>query len=394
VNWLVNVAAATALSAAVNSICLGLLIAALAALAVRALPRTNAATRYAIWFTALALIAALPVFLLLLPAPVAATSAAHAAITPVMVPVTSAWPVYALAGWALITLFLLARVVWSLGHIRTLKRAAVVVGQRGSIDLLASTDVRVPMAAGFLRRAVLFPRWALEDLTLEEFEQVLAHELAHLRRRDDWTQLAQATAQAVLFFNPAVYWIARRLKIEREIACDDWVVLTTAQARPYATCLTRLHELTRRAAAPQLASAATGPGRWQISVRIAALLAVDRSATPRLARSGWFAAAALAAAAVFAAVLAPPLAGVQALPLAKLPVAQLKTPAPPVVLASVVKPAPRPRLLASRGKPPVHPALKDSQYVVLSAWQIQSAPHWTITVVFPINGPPIIFTGI
>ena len=114
-------------------------------------------------------------------------------------------------------------------------------------------------------------------MSAEEFEQVLCHEMAHLRRWDDWTQLAHAVAQAVLFFNPAIYWIGRRLKIEREMACDDWVVSATGEARPYAACLTHLHELTRRAPAPQLAPGATTRTRWQISARVEALLQADRN---------------------------------------------------------------------------------------------------------------------
>jgi beta-lactamase regulating signal transducer with metallopeptidase domain len=130
---------------------------------------------------------------------------------------------------------------------------------------------------------------------------VLCHEMAHLRRWDDWTQLAQAVAQAMLFFNPAIYWIGRRLKIEREMACDDWVVSTTGEARPYAACLTHLHELTRRAPAPQLAPGAITRMRWQLRARVEALLQPDRNSTPRFSRSGWMAACALVSAALIVA---------------------------------------------------------------------------------------------
>ena len=250
-NWLdfANVAAATALSSALNSLWLGLLLAALAAALLRVMPRSNATARYAVWFTTLLLVLTmLPVFLLV-PRSGTAVSAITlpAAAVPLAVPVTAEWPIYVALAWLVVTVVLLARVAWSLHHIHSLKRGATLLGTRGNIRLLASPDVRVPIAAGFIERAIIFPRSVLAELSPEEFEQVLCHELAHLRRWDDWTQLLQAVGQAVLFFNPVVQWIGRRLEIEREIACDLWVVSATGKARPYAACLTHLHELTRRA---------------------------------------------------------------------------------------------------------------------------------------------------
>ncbi len=252
-----NLLAASFVSIGLNSLWMGLLTAGLAAALVRLLPRPNATTRYVVWFTALLLSVAAPL-LLLIPRPaesVANSTALPAA--PLAVPVTSHWPLYALAAWALVASVLLARVAWSLAHISGLKLRATLLGSRGSIRVLASSEVAVPMAAGFARRAIVFPQSVLNALSAQEFEQVLCHESAHLSRWDDWTQLFHAVAQAVLFFNPAIYWIGRRLKIEREMACDDWVVAATGEARPYAACLTHLHEVTRRASAPQLAPGAT-----------------------------------------------------------------------------------------------------------------------------------------
>src|ERR1022692_3569241 len=245
------------------------------------------------------------------PAPAAAASAPALPSAPWIVPVTAQWPVYAVVAWLAITAFLLARVAWSLVHIPGLKRRATLLGPGGNIRVLASAEARVPMAAGFVRRAIVFPQSVVDELTPPEFEQVLCHEMAHLRRWDDWTQLAHAVAQAALFFNPAIYWIGRRLKIEREVACDDWVVSTTGEARPYAACLTHLHELTRRAPAPQLAPGATTRTRWQLRARVEALLQPDRNTTPRFSRSGWMAACALVCAALIVAARTTPPVGVQ-----------------------------------------------------------------------------------
>ena len=399
-NWteLANAAAAMAISGALNGLWSGLLLAGAGAAVIRLQPRTNATTRYAIWFTALVCVLAVPVLLPLIPRPAPVAVAASASALHWNVPITTEWLVYALLGWIGIAAILLARVGWSLVHIASLKRGATVIGSRGRIQLLASRDVRVPMAAGFVRRAVIFPRWLLEELTGEEFDQILRHEMAHLRRWDDWAQLFQAVVQAVLFFNPAIYWIGRRLKIEREMACDDWVVAATGRARPYAACLTHLHELTRRASAPQLAPGATARKRWQITERIEALLRADRHVAPRFARSGWIGAMALVSAALIVAVEVAPPIGVQELPLASMQMASL--PAPGVPASAWSKPA-LPRALPVRHKvmasirhsTPVEqhavpPPVLAAPSIFLVNWQVQEPRSYVIIAVIFIEPPP------
>jgi len=402
VNWLelANVAAAVAVSTALNSLWLGFVLAALAAGLIRLLPRSNATTRYAIWFTALMLAIAMPAMLLIpRPEPEAATFAPALPAAPLVIPVTAQWPVYAVVVWLAIAAILLARIAWSFVHIHGLKRRATLLGQRGKIRVLASTEARVPMAAGFVRRAIVFPQSLVDALTTEEFEQVLCHEMAHLRRWDDWTQLAQAVAQAMLFFNPAIYSIGRRLKIEREMACDDWVVSTTGEARPYAACLTHLHELTRRAPAPQLAPGAITRMRWQLGARVEALLQTDRNCTPRFSRSGWMAACALVSAALIVATRTAPPVGVQGIPLATMAIAHLKAPAAPAISFAPKKfVPPRPRLLASRMPKlelPAPPALTDTPVVLVRAWQVEVSPsYFVIAVVFFEPPPPTALHGI
>jgi beta-lactamase regulating signal transducer with metallopeptidase domain len=401
VNWLglANVAAAGAVSTGLNNLWLSALLAVLAAGMVRLLPRANATTRYAVWFTALLLAVTTPA-LLLIPRPGQASAAIASAqpSAPWMVPTTAQWPLYAVVAWLAIAVLLLARVGWSLVHLHRLKSYATLVGRRGNIRVLVSAEARVPMAAGFVRRAIVFPQSLLDELTTQEFEQVLCHETAHLRRWDDWMQLAHAIAQAVFFFNPAMYWIGRRLKIEREMACDDWVVSTIGEARPYAACLTHLHELTRRAPAPQLAPGATGRTRWQISARVEALLQPDRDATPRFSRSGWMAACALVGAALIVAARTTPPVGVQEVPVASMELAHLSAPAAPAISRAPKRfTPPRPRLAARRMPElelPAPPALTDAPVVLVRAWQVQVSPtYFVIAVVFfepppraPLNG--------
>jgi hypothetical protein len=89
---------------------------------------------------------------------------------------------------------------------------------------------------------VLLPKWALEELSPEALGAVLRHEVAHLRRWDDWTNLAQKVIRALLFFHPAVWWVDGRLSIEREMSCDDLVLAESNNPRGYAECLVTVAE--------------------------------------------------------------------------------------------------------------------------------------------------------
>ncbi len=102
------------------------------------------------------------------------------------------------------------------------------------------------------------------------------HELAHLRRWDDWTNLVQKIVGAAFFFHPAVWWIERRISLEREMACDDAVLAETGNARAYAECLVTLAEKSFLQRSLAMAQAAIGHAR-ESSKRLAQILDADRS---------------------------------------------------------------------------------------------------------------------
>jgi len=95
---------------------------------------------------------------------------------------------------------------------------------------------------------VLIPVEMFEQLAETELEQIVLHEVGHLRRADDWINLLQKIGLVVFPLNPALLWIERRLCFERELACDDGVLRLTKAPKAYATCLTTLaeHRLNRR----------------------------------------------------------------------------------------------------------------------------------------------------
>jgi beta-lactamase regulating signal transducer with metallopeptidase domain len=77
-------------------------------------------------------------------------------------------------------------------------------------------------------------------LTIEQLEAVLAHELAHIRRHDYLVNILQMIVETLLFYHPAVWWVSNRLRIERELCCDDEAVRACGDATVYARALVNL----------------------------------------------------------------------------------------------------------------------------------------------------------
>ncbi len=108
--------------------------------------------------------------------------------------------------------------------------------------LCASDEVARPSVLGFFRPRILVPPALLEQLSEAELKQVILHEMEHLHRGDDWTNLLQKLALVLFPLNPALAWVERRLCAERELACDDWVLHAGSGRKAYALCLTHLAE--------------------------------------------------------------------------------------------------------------------------------------------------------
>ena len=123
----------------------------------------------------------------------------------------------------------------------------------------------------------------MQELSTLELNAILLHELAHLRRRDDWTNLVQKIVGALLFFHPAVWWIEKKLALEREMACDDMVLAETKTTSPraYAECLVALAEKSFLRRGVALAQAAVDRLR-QVSLRVTRILDVNRPRATRV----------------------------------------------------------------------------------------------------------------
>jgi hypothetical protein len=201
------------------------------------------------------------------------------------------WALYLFAAWGVITVVGLARVALGLWHLRSVRQDCTLIEASSldpmlrqtlddfrtirKVEIAQSEAVRVPTVIGLVRAAVVLPAWALTELSTTELNTILLHELAHLRRWDDWTNLAQKILRALFFFHPAVWWIENRLSLEREMACDDVVLTKTANPRAYAECLVSLAEKNFLHRGIGLAQAAVGRMR-HTSQRILQILDARR----------------------------------------------------------------------------------------------------------------------
>lgn len=93
---------------------------------------------------------------------------------------------------------------------------ALQLGVRRGIRLCESVFVQVPAVIGWIKPVILVPAGALLNLSALELEAVLAHELAHIRRFDYAANLLQSAVEALMFYHPAMWWIGKRIRAERE----------------------------------------------------------------------------------------------------------------------------------------------------------------------------------
>jgi beta-lactamase regulating signal transducer with metallopeptidase domain len=117
---------------------------------------------------------------------------------------------------------------------RRLRALGRVMGVRRHVAVSEAPGLDSPVLAGWRRPTVLLPTRQAGTLSGEELTAILAHELVHVRRADYAVNLVQRALEALFFFNPAVLWISRRVRTEREAACDRDVIHSgTTGARSY-----------------------------------------------------------------------------------------------------------------------------------------------------------------
>ena len=233
-------------SLAVASLWQGVLLTAAVALSLRLLPGLSAGARSVLWTAVLLLIVALPWWP---SAAVAAGNGGRASVWhlqgTVSLGIVGLWSAVSLVRLSQLlgNALWLVRVVRQATPVRASEAvAAMLAGGSRHIRLCTSGDVDRPSVAGFLRPRILLPPTLLPRLSEAELVQIVLHEAEHLRRFDDWINLLQGISLALFPLNPALFWLNRRLSLERELACDDGVLRRTGARKAYAACLAHVAE--------------------------------------------------------------------------------------------------------------------------------------------------------
>jgi beta-lactamase regulating signal transducer with metallopeptidase domain len=357
------------------------LVLAAAALAARSLRHGSAARRHLVWTLALGALLVLPLMSLGLPAwklsflqiptlpAVVSAGGAMAGAEPAGLGTGAALALL----WTLGVAVVLGRMAAGWLGVRRLARGAVPVtdacwtaavaelgasvGVRGRVRLLRGDGATMPATWGVRVPTVLLPAEA-DEWTAERRRVVLLHELAHVARRDCLTQMLATLCCAVYWFHPGAWWAARRMRVEREEACDDRVLAAGARPSDYAGHLVEVARAFRlpRPAGPVLAMARGS----QLQARVLAVLDARRDRRT-VSRLGGAAVSAAVLAALFPLAIAAPTerASLPAAPRMEMAAASgtvkrveldgmhmevrvTPAPAPPVAAVRVEQPAPAP----------------------------------------------------
>jgi beta-lactamase regulating signal transducer with metallopeptidase domain len=313
--------------------------------------RASAATRHHIWTLAVLGVLLLPVMSFVLPrwavvipaAPAADVTPFDGRSSPVVetsspVPMTAAvevpsapagaaafpWPVAFVAMYAAGAFGMFLHLMVQQWKVRQFARSATELrdvawtdmlvscaasmGVSRSIRLLRSRGQTVPVSFGTRRPSIVVPALA-DEWADDRRRAVILHEVAHVARYDCLTQLLASVACAMYWFHPAAWWVARRLRVERELACDDRVIAAGTQAREYAGHLLEIAYSLGHRGAPALAVSMAGPR--QLEGRM--LAALDEQRDRRVPAFGFRCASAVVAAIVlFPLTVATPTAATSA----------------------------------------------------------------------------------
>jgi TonB family protein len=257
-----------------NGLWQGALVVALAFAMTRFLARESAATRYGIWFTALLVLALVPVLSAVWPlhlpsfddafragqsARIRMTLVAAGTIADGATPYVRAGLMLWLTGSALAFVRLAASAL----SIARIRRAARPLS--GYDDVLVSDTLSAPIAAGLRFPVVIVPATIIERFSPHDVSLVIAHERAHIARHDIAGNFVQRAIEAALVLNPWIYVVSHNLIKEREAACDDAAAVTAGAIDEYVTCLAAIARAVTRPRAPLVSPSVFGSRKMLVS---------------------------------------------------------------------------------------------------------------------------------
>ncbi|MHA4811062.1 M56 family metallopeptidase [Flavitalea flava] len=250
----------------IHSLWQGLVLALLTGLIMVSTKNISASLRYHILTGVLFLFVALVIYTLVIELdtddwnrsqPVAA-SGSHNYLIALLFNTIQRHVLFFVAGWFTLVLIKALRLIVGLYTIKRLQKVktypithfweeriqnlAETMKIKGPVRLFESGIAKVPLLIGYLKPVILVPIGMINSLDPEQVEAILLHELAHIARKDYLVNLIQKIIESLLFFNPAVIWISRLIRSERENCCDDIVVAQTHNQVGYMRALIGFEE--------------------------------------------------------------------------------------------------------------------------------------------------------
>lgn len=125
---------------------------------------------------------------------------------------------------------------------QTFQRLKKSLNLQKGVRILQSTLVKVPMVIGYFKPVVLIPVSAFTGLSPGQLETVIMHELAHIFRNDYLINILQSIVEIVFFYHPAVWWMSRVVRTEREHCCDDIAIEKSGDSMNFARALANIQE--------------------------------------------------------------------------------------------------------------------------------------------------------
>lgn len=147
-------------------------------------------------------------------------------------------------------------------------------GQR--VTLRYSDSIAEPVLFGFRKPIVVLPTALAGKLSSAELESVVLHELAHAKRRDNWTAAFSHVVTCLFWFYPFVWWIERRLHRERELACDEMVVRYGAAPGDYMAGILKVCRLQLT----ENVAGVSGVSRSNLKNRMEAIMSLSAESAP------------------------------------------------------------------------------------------------------------------
>lgn len=186
---------------------------------------------------------------------------AQPAVQPFSAPAAAAgqdWAPLVIALWALgfAAVTIRWRLRWS--RLQRLVRTAVDLPMEAPVPVKSAPSSLEPGLVGIWRPVILLPQGIAERLSAAELDAIMAHEICHLRRKDNLLTSIHMLVEALFWFHPLVWWLGARLNAERERACDESVLASGKTPQTYAESILKVCEFCLRAPLASMAGVSGG----------------------------------------------------------------------------------------------------------------------------------------